>query len=111
MPSAVAEPVAIAYGVALYTFVFAPAAVAALKGHGIWLLVGFIFAPVVWWYAALRLAMPGSWWDRYRYGPEKQTASRERYGDRRARPWLAALAVALLALPLLLGFTLALLSG
>jgi hypothetical protein len=94
---------AIGYAVVLYGLILVPGAITALKGHGLWLLGGLIL-PLIWWYSAARLALPESWWDSERYGPEKQVAARERYGDRAAEPWLIALAMVLLALPFLLGF-------
>jgi uncharacterized membrane protein YdfJ with MMPL/SSD domain len=94
---------AVGYAIVLYALVFVPAALTALKGHGVWLLGGIIM-PLIWWYSAIRLALPGSWWERHRYGPDKQLAARERYGDRTAEPWLIALAGILLTLPFVLGF-------
>lgn len=78
IPIAVSTPAAIAYAVALYGLVFIPGAIAASKGHGLWVLAGVVVTPIVWWYAALRLALPGSWWEQRRYDPEKQAAARER---------------------------------
>src|SRR5215208_2506090 len=101
-PIAISTPAAIAYAVALYALVFAPGAITALKGQGIWLLGG-VFFPMVWWYSAVRLALPGSWWDEHQYSPEKQAAARERYGERKAEGWLVAVAVVLLAAPFFVG--------
>jgi len=42
----------------LYGVVFVPGAVAASKGHGLWLLLDFFFTPLLWWFASFRLA-PG----------------------------------------------------
>ena len=104
-------PVAIGYGAVLYGLVFLPGAIAAAKGHGVWVLAGIVFTPIVWWYAAFRLALPGSWWEENRYGPDKRATSLERYGDARAKPWHSALAAALIAFPLTLALSLALVSG
>jgi hypothetical protein len=101
--------VAIAYAAALYALVFAPAAIAALKGRAGWLLAGLLFSPFVWWYAALQLALPGSWWEMNRSGPEKRAASHERYRDKRAKGWLVGVALASLVLPFAAGFLAALL--
>jgi hypothetical protein len=103
LPIAVSTGAAIVYATALYALVLAPGVITALKGHGIWLLGG-IFLPLIWWYSAVILALPESWWDRERYTPHKQAAARERYGDRTAQPWLVGLATGLILLPFVLGF-------
>ena len=96
---------------ALYGLTFVPAAVVAAKGHAIWLLAGLLFTPFVWWYAAFKLAFPGSWWERTRYGPEKRAAAHERYGERHAKSWLVGIGVAALILPFVAGFVAALIAS
>jgi hypothetical protein len=101
---AVSWPVAAGYVLALYLLVFAPGAVAALKGHGIWLLAGIIASPLVWWYAAVfRSAKPRSWWADHIYGPEKQRRSVKEWGDDEAGRWTLPVGAAFLAFPLTIG--------
>jgi hypothetical protein len=110
MSLAAAEPIAFVYAVGLYGVVFVPGAVAALKGHGLWLLLGFIFTPLLWWYAAFRLALPGSWWEENRYGAEKREEAKQRYGAVRAKSWLSGVAALLLAFPVVIAISITLVS-
>src|SRR5687768_4170644 len=102
LPVATSTAAAVAYAIALYALIFAPAAITALKGQGLWLLGG-VFFPLIWWYSATKLALPESWWEAHRYGPEKRSAARERYGERTAERWLIVAAALLLFLPFALG--------
>jgi hypothetical protein len=103
---AVSAPVAAGYVIALYSLVFAPGAVAALKGHGIWLLAGIIASPLVWWYAALfRSAKPRSWWADHVYDPEGQRRSIEEWGSDEAGRWTLPVGAAFVAFPLTIGIT------
>lgn len=81
-PLAVSTGVAIAYGVALFAvLIVGPATVTALKGQWLLFAAGFLTVGTVWWIAALRLARPGSWWDRRVYGPDKHRRAASRYGS------------------------------
>ena len=110
MSLAVAEPTALVYAVALYGVVFVPGAVAASKGHGLWLLLGFFFTPLLWWFASFRLALPGSWWEENRYRARKREEAKQRYGEVKARSWLTGVAALLLALPVVMGIVITLVS-
>ena len=77
---AVSTGVAIAYGVGLWMLlIVVPATITALKGQWLLFAAGFFTVGTVWWIAACRLARPGSWWDRRRYGPAKRERARRRY--------------------------------
>ncbi|HET7444055.1 MAG TPA: hypothetical protein VFJ57_05290 [Solirubrobacterales bacterium] len=79
---AVSTGVAIAYGIALWAvLIAAPSTITALKGQWLLFVAGWLTLGIVWWIAAVRLARPGSWWDRHRYGPEKRQRARQRYGN------------------------------
>lgn len=81
-PLAVSTGVAIAYGVGLaVVLIIGPATVTALKGQWVLFAAGFLTIGTVWWIAALRLARPGSWWDRRFYRPEKRGRAERRYGS------------------------------
>jgi hypothetical protein len=59
--------------------------VAALKGKYTVAIVGMLIAPAAW-VSAIRLARPGSWWARRRYGPESTKLARaEAREERRHR--------------------------
>jgi hypothetical protein len=80
------------------------AVVTAAKGRGWLLLLGLFLTPLVWIFAALRLAAPSSVWARRRYGTEKLSRARWRYGSdtagRRSRllVWITAAIFAAFAL-------------
>lgn len=59
--------------------IFIPATVTALKGQWLLFAAGFLTVGTVWWIAGLRLARPGSWWDRRVYGPDKRRRAERRY--------------------------------
>ena len=78
---AVSTGVQIAYVVGLYGVLFVvPVTVTALKGQWVLFFAGWLTLGMVWWIAALRLARPGSWWARHRYGPDKLARAQARYG-------------------------------
>lgn len=79
---AVSTGVAIAYGVGLWVvLIIGPATVTVLKGQWPLFDAGFMWAGVVWWIAAFRLARPESWWARHLYGPAKLARARARYPE------------------------------
>jgi hypothetical protein len=77
---AVSKGVAVAYGIGLWAMlILAPMTITALKGQWVLFAAGWLTIGIVWWIAALRLARPGSWWDRHLYGPHKRHRGRCRY--------------------------------
>ena len=108
---AASGPVVAGYVVAVFGLIFAPGAVTALKGHGMWLFAGAIASPLVWWYAAsFRSAKPGSWWADHIYGEEKRQRSFEEWGSDAAGAWTLPVGAAFVAFPLVTAATLVLLS-
>ena len=78
---AVSSGVAIAYAVGLAVVLFiAPVTITGLKGQWLLLAAGWLTVGMLWWIAMLRLARPGSWWDRHIYCPDKNARARARYG-------------------------------
>jgi len=74
--------VAVAYGIALWAvLVIVPSTITALKGQWLLFVAGWLTLGIVWWIAAVRLARPGSWLDRRRYGPEKRQRAQQRYDN------------------------------
>jgi hypothetical protein len=55
--------------------------VTAAKGRGWLLALGFVLTPIVWIYAALRLAAPSSVWAARWYDGEKLNRARSRFGS------------------------------
>jgi hypothetical protein len=79
---AVSTGVAAAYAIGLWiVLIVAPATVTALKGQWLLFAAGWLTLGIVWWIASLRLARPGSWWDRHLYDPDKRLRVQRRYGE------------------------------
>lgn len=79
---AVSTGVAIAYGIGLWVVLI----IGAGNSHGCkgqWPLfdAGFNTVGFVWWFAAVRLARPESWWARHLYGPRKLARAEARYPE------------------------------
>lgn len=80
-PLAVSTGVAVAYTVVLVgVLLVAPPVVTALKGQWLLFAAGWLTLGMVWLITCLRLARPGSWWARHRYGPDKLARAEARYG-------------------------------
>lgn len=74
-------------GLAVAVLIILPALVTGLKGRYGLLLIGFVIpGVVVWVIGALRLARPGSFWERRFYSPEKRRRSLERHRDHQGLP-------------------------
>lgn len=81
-PLAVSTGIQIAYVVGLVVVPFlGPLTVAEMKGHTGLVGAGFYTLGIAWWIAALRLALPESWWARHFYGPRKLARAEARWGE------------------------------
>ncbi len=69
----------IAYLLFLWAVCLTPAVVAALKGHVVLFVAGFLTLGLVWVIACFRLAKPNSPWAHRFYDEEKMRRSRQRY--------------------------------
>lgn len=104
---ATSTPAELLYTLVLFGFFFLPGAIVAFKGLGIWLACGWIFAPLVWWYAALALiAKPGSIWAERFYGEKKRQRATVNWKGARAGAWSRPAGFVMLAIPAVIAVSL-----